>query len=96
MKATRPSESCWWLAADTPLGWYHYEYEMDCWIYTGTSYTNFSFTYRGFLIDLPPYEVLNMSGLPEGMYTAYFGVDMDMNGLLDLDQLYYDSVVVII
>ena len=67
---------------------------MDCWIYAGTSYTNLSFTYQGSLIDLPPYEVLNMSGLPEGMYTAYFGVDMDMNGLLDFDQLYYDSVVV--
>jgi hypothetical protein len=46
------------------------------------------------VVDLSPYEVLNMSGLPVGSYTFYFGVDMNMNGSVDIGQLYYDSVEV--
>lgn len=32
--------------------------------------------------------------LPQGYYTFYFGVDMNMNGILDVDRIYYDSVEV--
>jgi hypothetical protein len=35
---------------------------------------------------------LNSAGLPIGIYTFHFGVDLLMNGSLDFDQLHYDSV----
>jgi len=53
-----------------------------------------SVTYQGSLFNLPPFEVSVMSDLPLGrIYTFYFGVDTNMNGVVD-DPLYYDSVVV--
>ena len=33
---------------------------------------------------------------PVGTYPFYLAVDMDMNGLLDMNQIYYDSVQVTI
>ena len=48
------------------------------------------------LRDIPSREVLNMSGLPSGEYTFYFGVDMVMNGLINIGQAYYDQVSVTI
>jgi hypothetical protein len=76
----------WWILADTPIGWYRYNVPDDTWEPGQTV------TYQGPLFDLSPYEVLNMSGLPLGSYTFYFGVDTNMNGLIDMGQLYYDSV----
>ncbi len=78
----------WWVAANTPFGRYYYDVGGGSWI------PGFSVTYQGALFDLSPFEVLNMSGLPVGTYTFYFGVDMIMNGSLDYDQLYYDSMEV--
>ena len=76
----------WWVVADIPFGWYYYN--LYSWI------PGFSVTYQGPLFDLSPFEVLNITGLPVGTYTFYFGVDMVMNGSLDMDQIYYDSVEV--
>jgi hypothetical protein len=60
----------WWLLADTPFGWYHYDVGFDFWI------PGFVVTYQGPLFDLiPPFVVLNMSGFSTGTYTFYFGVD---------------------
>ena len=84
--------------------------ECDWWVVGGTSFGLFWYTldrgwvrsdvpirvYGGPLFDLSPFEVLNISGLPVGAYTFYFGVDMLMNGSLDLPELYYDSVGVTI
>jgi len=76
----------WWAVAMTPFGWYYYDVSSDIWK------PNFVVTHKGPLLDLPPFEVLNQSGLPIGFYTFYFGVDMNMNGNLDLDKAFYDSV----
>lgn len=79
----------WWVVADTPFGWYHYDVGSGSWI------PGLVVTHQGPLFDLTsPFEILNMSGLPIGTYTFYFGVDMVMNGSLDMDQIYYDSVEV--
>jgi hypothetical protein len=79
----------WWLLALTPFGWYHYN--------VGSGWApDPGLTYSGPLFDLPKYEVLNMSILPAGSYTFYFGVDMEWDGSLDLDQTIYDSVEVTI
>lgn len=79
----------WWVVADTLFGWYHYDTGRGSWM------PGFVVTYQGPLFDLtPPFEVLNITGLPPWTYTFYFGVDMIMNGSLDMDHIYYDNVEV--
>ncbi len=78
----------WWLLADTPFGWYYYDINSNSWLPGQTV------TYQGQLFDLSPYEVLNMSGLPAGNYTCYFGVDINMNETIDFGQLFYNDVEV--
>jgi hypothetical protein len=82
-------EADWWLVARTPFGWYYYDKSAG-WL-PGREVT-LQITLR----DLPLREVLNMSGLPAGNYTFYFGVDMVKNGLIDIGQAYYDQVKVTI
>lgn len=79
----------WWVLARTPFGWYHYTIG-------GVWTPGPGVTFGGPLFDLPLYEVLNTSRLPVGSYTLYFGVDMERDGSLDLDQLFYDSAEVTI
>jgi agmatine/peptidylarginine deiminase len=67
----------WWVLADTPFGWY-YDNLSSGW------QSGQSVTYMGPLFNLDPYEVLNMSGLRLGDDTFYFGVDMNMNGTIDM------------
>jgi parallel beta-helix repeat protein len=79
----------WWHVADTPFGWYWYNVSTNSWV------PGIQVTYQGPLFNLtPPFETLNIVGLPTGTYIFYFGVDIEMNGLIDFDKLYYDSVVV--
>lgn len=80
----------WWAVADTPFGWYYYDVVGGCMCWM----PGFSVTYQGSLFNLSSFEILNISGLPGGIYTIYFGIDLNMNGSLDIDPLYYDSVVV--
>ncbi len=79
-----------WLIVNTPFGLYHYDAIVGTWL------PGLVVAYQGPLFDLSPYEVLNMSGLPTGNYTFYFGIDMIMNSSIDMDQMYYDSVEVTI
>ena len=53
-------------------------------------------THKGALFDLGPSIIFETSGLGEGTYVYYFGIDLDMNGDLDMDEgvVYYDSVEV--
>jgi hypothetical protein len=82
-------EADWWLLANTPLGWYYFHL-VNGWL-PGENVTR-----QGPLINLFSKEVLNSSRLPAGSYTFYFGVDLNMNGSLDMDQIYYDRVKVTI
>ncbi len=87
-------DSDWWVAADTPFGWFYLDVGTMNWTYAGVSYTDLSPTYQWPLFDLSTFEVLNMTDLPEGTYTFYFAVDTNMNGVLDFGELFSDSVVV--
>ncbi len=84
----------WWVVADTaflpPSDWYYYNLVSD-WR------PSLSVTYQGPLFNLDPYQVLNRK-LPPGHYTFYFGVDMIMNGVLNMGpgEMYYDKVDVTI
>jgi hypothetical protein len=81
----------WWVVAKTPFpspnDWYHRD-PASGWM------SGITTTHQRPLFDMNPYEFLCVSGLPIGTYTFYFGVDMRMNGSLDFNELYYDSVVV--
>jgi hypothetical protein len=79
----------WWLVAQTPLGWYYYD-KTSGWL------PGREVTLQIPLRNLPSREVLNMSGLPVGNYTFYFGVDLFQNGKIDKGQAYYDQVKVTI
>jgi hypothetical protein len=83
----------WWvgvnIAPSLPEDWYHYDLSLG-WLQGITP------TYQGPLFNLSPYDIPRMSGLPVGTCTFYLAVDMVMNGLLDLDQVYYDSFQVTI
>ncbi len=78
----------WWIVADTSFGLYRYDVGSDSWV------PGVTVTYMGPLFDLSPFEVLNTSGLPTGPYTFYFGVDMLMNGAIDMGNMYSDSIEV--
>jgi len=84
----------WWLLVNTPLpapnDWYYGIFVSGAW----TWFQGLEVTYQGALIDQPPTEVLNTSGLPAGTYTFYAGVGTIMNGSINLGSMYYDSVVV--
>jgi hypothetical protein len=81
----------WWvgvnLASPPVTEWYHYDLTSG-WLSGVTP------THQGPILNLLPRDIPGISWLPEGSYTFYFAVDTDMNGSLDLDQLYYDSVQV--
>ncbi len=89
LDAEEDADADWWVVADTPFGWYYYNL-LSGWL------PGLVVTYQGPLFVLSPYEVLNTSILPIGTYTFYFGVDMLMNGIIDMSQMYYDSVEVTI
>ena len=80
----------WWLVAATPFGLFHYRPVDGSW---GPDLT---YSHQGPLFNLGEFEVLNIPALPAGSYTIYFGVDMDMNSILNMNQAHYDSVTVYI
>ena len=72
----------------------HYWYY---WNLSGAWLSGVVVSYQGPLADVtPPYEVLNYTGLYPGTYIFYFGVDSNMNGIIDLGDLIYDYVTVIV
>jgi|GEM_PF-2146973 hypothetical protein len=93
----------WWvIARDPSYRYYFYNPNTDAWVPKCLSCVPLA-SYQGGLVNMGPYEVLNTTagpqmslapGLPVGTYTFYFGVDLNMDGKLDMDQMYYDSVVV--
>ncbi len=79
----------WWVAASTPFGWYFLDAS------SGTPYTwrsGLEVTYRGPLFSVDSFPVLEISDLPPGRYTFYFGVDLSEDGKLSVETLYYDTV----
>ncbi len=77
----------WWVAKSGPDGSYQY---FD--LIAGTMIQGLSPTYQGPLFSLGATPLLNTSNLTTGTHTFYFGVDMKMNGSLDMDSIYFDWV----
>ncbi len=80
----------WWIWAQTPFGQYYYDA-----IGTPKSWKQgTSVTYQSSLYNLQPTKILDRN-LPKGLYTFYFEVDMNMDGIKDME-IITDSVEVIV
>jgi len=77
----------WWLVESTPSDTFNY-YNLS----TGSMVPGLLPTHQGPLFNLGTTQLLNSSDLTVGAHTFYFGVDLNMNGLLDMNSLWYDSV----
>ena len=79
----------WWVAESAPDGvFYHFD------LSAGSMVLGLLPTYQGPLFNLGATNLLNSSDLTVGTHTFYFGVDLNMNGSLDMDSIYYDWVTV--
>jgi len=81
----------WWVAELTPSGTFNY-YNLSM----GSMVPGLLPTHQGPLFSLGTTQLLNCTDLTVGTHTFYFGVDLKMNGSLDMDSIYYDSVNVIV
>ena len=77
----------WWVVELTPSSTYNH-FDLS----TGSMVQDLLPTHQGPLFNLGSTPLLNSSALTVGTHTFYFAVDMNMNGSLDLDSIYYDSV----
>lgn len=89
-------EADWWIAVDTPMGYYYYDYP-DGWYLGGDGMEDINPAYQGALFSMSdPMAVLQMSGLPVGSYVFYFGFDTTVNGVVDgsasFDQVTFEVV----
>jgi hypothetical protein len=80
----------WWLVRLDPDGIITYlninDYPVMSWeegVHT---------TYQGQLFDFPYVDFLSLYDLKRGTYHYYFGVDLIMNGNVDIEALYYDHI----
>jgi hypothetical protein len=79
----------WWVLLCAGSSWFYMDGTVG-WTQAGVLRP----VYQGALGNLPAVEVLNVPGLGIGSYTFYFAVDLPMNGILDLEQVWVDSVTV--
>ncbi len=77
----------WWVAELAPSGTFNY-YDLS----TGSMVPGLLPTHQGPLFSLGTTQLLNSSDLTMGTHIFYFGVDLNMNGSLDMNSIYYDSV----
>ena len=47
----------WWVAADTPHGWFYFDAGTFGWVFAGSSPGDLRVTHQGPLFDLGPFEV---------------------------------------
>jgi hypothetical protein len=81
----------WWLVAYAPWGqWYSYVYPNK-WVDLGSGLDHVTPAYQGPLANISSLPLFNITGLPGGNYDLYFGVDMNKDGVLDYDHLYYST-----
>lgn len=80
------------MAESAPDGWYYSTVLLHHALLPAIHIPAFLPTYQGALLDLGTLKILNINGLSESTYTFYFAIDINMDGNLDLDQIYYDSV----
>lgn len=86
---SRVSEAVdWWLVAAAPFGIFSFSIEKMNWV------PGLFVTGQGPLLNVAPLKVLEIAGLPPGVYAVFFGVDTAMNRKLDMGELVYDYVLI--
>ncbi|MFH1476884.1 MAG: immunoglobulin domain-containing protein, partial [Verrucomicrobiota bacterium] len=81
----------WWVLVCANGTWFYMD-SVAGWTQGGA----WSPVLQGALVNLPAIEVLNMAGLGAGLYTFFFAVDLPMDGILNMEQIWVDSVNVIV
>jgi len=81
----------WWVVELTPSSTYNH-FDLS----TGSMVQGILPTHQGPLFNLGSTQLLNSSDLAVGTHIFYFGIDLNMNGSLDMDSINYDSVNVIV
>ncbi len=81
----------WWVVELPPSGAFNY-YNLS----TGSMVPGLLPTHQGPLFNLGTTQLLNSSNLTVGAHTFYFGIDLNMNGSLNMDSIYYDWVRVVV
>ena len=77
----------WWVVKSAPDGVFYY-FDLGA----GSMVQGLLPTHQGPLFNLDSTQLLNSSDLTVGTHTFYLGVDLNMNGSLDMGSIYYDSV----
>ena len=79
----------WWVVQSTPSGTInHYNLSGDVMV------PGLSPTYQGPLFNLGTITLFDAADLAPGSHIFYFGIDLNMNGALDMDSIHYDWVAV--
>ena len=78
----------WWILMETPSGWYYYDLATERW------HRGKGVSYQGSLYEIDSEELRVRRSKRKGEYTYYFKIDTNMNGEMDEDLLYKDSVEV--
>jgi hypothetical protein len=89
--ANQGQNADWWLVANAPGGhWYSYHYP-NSWVHIESNLSGLTPAYQGPLVDIAGLALFDTNGIPSGQYIIYFGVDTNMNGVLDYNLLHYTS-----
>lgn len=82
----QPSD--WWVVQAAPTGLYYLEWSKQ------TMAKGVLPTYQGGLFGFTDFPIATFTNLVQGTHDFYFGVDLNMNGSLDMSSTYYDWVSV--
>lgn len=80
-------ERDWWVAARSPFGFFWLNSQLQ-WVTSETPVR----AYKGALIKLSDFIILDSIILPPGAYTLYFGVDNNADKILDADNFDFVDV----
>jgi hypothetical protein len=87
LNGRRNQNADWWVAAVAHTGDGGLIYYFD--LNAGAMVQGLMPTYQGPLFTLSDTELIRFPRLPVGMYTFYFGIDLNMNGMLDVCSLQF-------
>jgi len=94
LNGRRNQNADWWFAAVANTGDACLIYYFD--LNAGTMVQGLALTYQGPLFELSDTEMIRFPRLPVDMYTFYFGIDLHMNGTLDVcSRQYHDAAIIV-
>lgn len=84
---SNPSESDWWLVAESGGEFFSFDPSVGSWL------AGMKAAFTGLPTNMIPTTVYTfINGLPEGDYNIHFGLDSNPNQELDMDSLEFDSL----